>query len=152
MNVYEGTDYAPIADVLLISPSTARRIVSLFRVTGDVLPKDQQHGPNHLLGRQEEELVVEWFLENPGIYLDELQLKLQQFTGIFISLTTIFKTTRRLGFTRKMIRHVVHCQDELRRCEFMEEMSYLNDRVEIHCPTAPKPVHCSTDLRSAQDP
>ena len=67
MNVYEGTDYAPIADVLLISPSTACRIVSLFRVTGDVLPKDQQHGPNHLLGRQEEELVVEWFLENPGI-------------------------------------------------------------------------------------
>ena len=66
------------------------------------------------------------FLENPGIYLDELQLKLQHFTGIFISLTTIFKTIRQLGFMRKMIRHVVHCQDELRRCEFMEEMSYLD--------------------------
>ena len=66
MNVYEGTDYDLIADVLLISPSTARRIVSLFRVTGDVLPKDQQHGSNRLLGRQEEELVVEWILETQG--------------------------------------------------------------------------------------
>ena len=64
---------------------------------GHVLPKDQQHGPYRLLGRQEEELVVEWLLENPGIYLDELQLKLQQFMGIFIILTTIFKTIRRLG-------------------------------------------------------
>ena len=69
MNVYEGTDYDRIADVLLISPSTARRIVSLFRATGNVLLKDQQHGPNRLHGRQEEELVVEWRLENPGIYL-----------------------------------------------------------------------------------
>ena len=70
-------------------------------------------------------MVVQWLLENPGIYLDELQLKLQQFTGIFISLT-IFKTIRQLGLTRKMIRYIVHCQDELRRCKFMEEISYLN--------------------------
>ena len=60
--MHEGTDYDRIADVLLISPSTARRIVSLFRVAGDVLPKDQQHGSNRLLERQEEELVVEWIL------------------------------------------------------------------------------------------
>ena len=69
---------------------------------------------------------MEWLLENPGIYLDELQLKLQQFTGILINLTTIFKTIQRLRLTWKMIRHVVHCQEEPRRCEFMEEMSYLN--------------------------
>ena len=34
---------------------------------------------------------MEWLLEIPGIYLDELQLKLQLFTGILISLTMIFK-------------------------------------------------------------
>ena len=65
---------------------------------------------------------MEWLLENPRFYLDELQ----QFTGILISLTTIFKTIQRLGFMRKMIRHVIHCQDELKRCECIEEMSYHN--------------------------
>ena len=130
MHVYEGAHYDCIADMLLISSSTARRIVCLFSVMDDVLPKEQQHGPSRSLGRQEE-LVMKWLLENPGIHLDELQLKLQQFTGILISLTTIFKTIQRLEFTRKMIRHVVHCQDELRRCEFMEDMSYLNPNMII---------------------
>ena len=34
MHVYEGAHYDRIADTLLISPSTARRIVSLFSVKG----------------------------------------------------------------------------------------------------------------------
>ena len=109
--MYKGLTYDCIADSLLISPSTARRVVSLFNATGDVLPKEQQRGPSRLLGRQEEELILEWLLENPGIYLDELQGMLLQSTGIFISLATIFKTIQCLGFTQKMIRHVVQAQD-----------------------------------------
>ena len=66
-------------------------MVSLFNATSDVLPKEQQRGPTRLLGRREEELIVEWLLENAGIYLDESQVKLLQSTGIFINLATIYR-------------------------------------------------------------
>lgn len=61
------------------------------------------------------------------MYLDELQLKLQQFTGILCSLTMIFNTIQLWDSHGRQyaIRHIVQCQEELRRCQFMDEMSHL---------------------------
>ena len=125
MHEVEDISFDGIAATLLLSSSTIRRTVSLYKTTGDVLPKEQCHGPKRLLSRDEEDFLMKWILDEPGIYLDELQQKLNS-NGITVSLTTVFRTIQRLGFTRKRIRHIVQAQDELKRWEFMQEMSYLD--------------------------
>ena len=58
--------------------------------------------------------------------MKELQQELFRNTGTLASTSTIFRTIRRLGFTRKRIRYVTMQQDATRREEFMEEMNYIN--------------------------
>ena len=50
---------------------------------------------------------MECLLEDPGIYLDELQHKLYQRAAVLASLPTICNTIHCLGYTRKRIRRVV---------------------------------------------
>ena len=72
-----------------------------------------------------EDILIECLLEDPGIYLDELQHKLYQCAAVLANLPTICNTIHRLGYTRKRIGRVVQAQDVMRRAEFMPEMSYL---------------------------
>lgn len=60
-----------------------------------------------MLGQQDEDTIIELLMANPAIYLDELQHELHLNTGNWASITTIFLTICRLGFTRKMLRHTV---------------------------------------------
>ena len=50
---------------------------------------------------------MECLVEDPGIYLDELQHKLYQRAAIFASLPINCNTIHRLGYTHKRIGHVV---------------------------------------------
>ena len=74
---------------------------------------------------------MECLLEDPGIFLNELQHKLYQRAAVLVSLPTICNTTHRLGYTHKRIRCVVQTQDVIRRAEFMAEMFYLQADVVI---------------------
>ena len=67
--------YSPkeLADHFQVSPVSVRRYINLFKRTGDVQPKKQQHGPPQLLGDFERLVLLELILKNPGIYLSEIQ-------------------------------------------------------------------------------
>ena len=115
-----------IADLLYIHVTTVRRIITQFDTYGDVAPASYKHDPNRMLGQQDEDTIIELLMDNPAMYLDELQQELHQSTGTWTSISTIFRTIRRLGFTRKMLRHIAMQQSDEKRAEFMEEMSYIS--------------------------
>ena len=103
---YKELDYKAIADLLYVHISTVRKIIISYDSSGDVSPVTYHHGPWKMLGEPEELCIVESLLATPSIYLDELQQELFQSAGTWASISTIFRTIRRLGFTRKRLRHV----------------------------------------------
>ena len=125
MYYYKDLSFREISDFLYIHESTVRRILTRYNQCGDVSPESYQHGPERMLGTPEECCIIESLMANPSIYLSELQQDLFNTTGIWASTSTIFRTIRRLGFTRKKLRHVAIQQSELKRRAFMEEVSYL---------------------------
>ena len=66
-----------ISRLLHLSECTLRRYITIFQQTGDVKPKQHRHGPLRLLGDFEQLTLLQIILQNPGIYLDEVQTKLR---------------------------------------------------------------------------
>ena len=89
-------------------------------------PTHQVHGPQRTLDAFGEMTLMQSLLDRPNAYLDELQLELQAHTGVHVSLSTIYRTLQRLGFTRKKLRYVVLKRSEVDRATCMEEMEYIN--------------------------
>ena len=121
--LYDELPYRSIACRLSVSLLTVCSIVNLYNRTDHVLPQPQQRRLCRLLASREEDILMECLLEDPGIYLNELQHKLYQRAAVLLRLPTICNTIRHLGYTRKRIQHVVQAQDVMRRAEFMAEMS-----------------------------
>ena len=122
---YKEYNNQDIADLLYIHVTTVRRIIAQFDAQGDVAPVKYKHGPKQMLGQQDQDAIIELLMANPAIYLDELQHELHQSTGNWASITTIFRTIRCLGFTRKILRHIAIQRSDVKRAEFMEEMHYI---------------------------
>jgi len=120
---YRDLGVSEIADLLIVSKKTVRRIIKLFKDTGDIEPTKQRHGPEQRLNAFEEMTLI---MENPSAYLDELQMELQDRTGVAVSVATVCRTLYRLGLTRKKLRRVVMCRSEDSRAEFKEEMANVD--------------------------
>ena len=68
-----------------VGKSTVERLVNRYRRTGDVVSVQDKHGPSHKLSDQEELIVLQLFLDKPGIYLREVQQELLDITGTWIA-------------------------------------------------------------------
>ncbi len=123
---YKQYRVGEIADLLVISTKTVKRILARYEENGTVDPTEQRHGPECTLDAFAEMTLVQSVMSKPNIYLDELQSDLYYSTGIMVSLSTICRTFQRLGFTRKKLQHVVLRRSESDRAEFAEEMSYID--------------------------
>ena len=77
-----------------------------------------------VLSDREELLVLGFILENPALYLNEVQQKLFDATGILISPPTICRIIRRNGFTRKKIQQVATQRRYDYRGDFMAEVAF----------------------------
>ena len=80
---------AEISRLLCVSERSVRRYIIQFDSTGDVQPTVQQHGPSKLLGDYEQVVLLQTIMEDPGIYLHEIQAKLLATFGVFVSVATI---------------------------------------------------------------
>ena len=96
---YKEYSNQDIADLLYIHVATVRRIITQFDTYGDVAPVSYKHGPNCMLGQQDEDTIIELLMDNLAMYLDELQQELHQSTGTWTSISIIFHTICHLGFT-----------------------------------------------------
>ena len=65
---------------------------------GDVEPKEGGHRPMKLLDDYEQLILVQMIMERPGIYLLELKKKLLMKFGVPVSVHTICRTLRFMGW------------------------------------------------------
>lgn len=112
-----------VARQMCICEKSVRRYQKLFWQTGDVSPKMQRHGPEALFGEFEQLTLLRLIGDNTGIYLSELQDRLYDILGVYVSIATICKTLKRMGCCRRVIRHVAKQRSDQLRAHFMAEMS-----------------------------
>lgn len=122
-----GFSYQKIATNLGIDISTAWRIVQQFQHTGTVTKKQYNRDNlprkvNHTI----ELVVLHVVLEHPGIYLREIQSKVQYLTGSSLSLSTICHLLHEQNFSRKKMRMVAKQRDELTRATYAAEVALYN--------------------------
>ena len=96
-----------------------------YETTGDVKSVQEKHGPDHKLSDQEELIVLQLFLDKPGIYLREVQHELYDATGTWVDCSTLCRTAQRLGLTRQKMRKVAIRRSDILRAQYTAEMSAL---------------------------
>ena len=123
LKIVEDMSAGAIASLMNISERTVRRYVAMFYQTGDIQPKEHRNGPQPLLGEFEQLILVRLLSENASIYLYEVKHELELMFGVSVSVSTICKTLRRMGFTRKAMHHIALQQSEQLRAAFMATIS-----------------------------
>ena len=115
--------FADIASLFGVCERTVRRYVSLFQRTGDVKACQRRHGPLPLLGEFEQMLLLRLILENPGIYLCEIQEKIMQMFGVYVCISTICRTLKTMGCTRQAMHRIAIQRSDEERAKFMANVS-----------------------------
>ena len=123
MNLVHRTSTRKISRLLCLSERTVQRYLALFHRTGDVKTRARRNGPPKLLGDIEQVIILRLIIQNPGIYLREIQVKLQLVFGVRVGAATICRTLKFMGCTRQRMHHVAIQQSESMRAEFMAEIS-----------------------------
>ena len=95
---YKELSCREISYLLYIHISTIYRILDRFQEYGTVVPVSHSSGPLHLLGSVEEYVITDALMSKPEMYLGKLQGELFERAGTQESVSTIFRTIRRLGF------------------------------------------------------
>lgn len=123
--LYLSTDYSPsnISRLLHVSECTVWRYIALFRATDDVIPRERKNGPDLLIGSFEQVSLLRIIIDNPGIYLNELQMKLYEKFGVEISVSTICRTLKIMGCTCQVIHRVAIQRSDYLRGHFMSQIS-----------------------------
>ena len=87
-----------------------------FQRTRDVQPVIRTtNGPRRLFGDFQQLYLL---IENPTMYLHEIQMKLQTQFGVTVSLATICRTLRLMGCTIQVVRNVALEQSEILRASW----------------------------------
>ena len=124
----------PISEIsrqLCVSKRTIWRYINMFEQTGDIQPKRQRHGPPMLLGDYEQLVLLRIIGENTGIYLSEIQAKLQLRFGVKVSAATICRTLKFMGCTRQVTQHIALQRSDECRARFMAEVSVYDESMLI---------------------
>ena len=82
----------------------------------------RRNGPEKLLGEFEQLILLRLLFAYPGIYLHELQDKLNTY-GVITSVPSICRTLRQMGLTRQKMHHIALQQSDYLRAKFMAEIS-----------------------------
>ncbi len=109
-----------IAKNLNIARATAHRTFKIFERTGEV-NASPCGSPDRALDTVGELHLIGFILDNPSLYLSELCRKVYEVVGIQVSQSTICRTLKRYGFSRKRIRQVALQRCYLLRGAFMAQ-------------------------------
>ena len=119
-----GLSYAEVATRLNVDPTTVSRTVKLFEETGTVCSIQGYHeNAWKKLSSQDELAIIEAVLDNPPMYLHELQNVVFQTSGTEISVSAICKFLRKQGFSHKRLTYRALQRSEELRSEYLSEMS-----------------------------
>ena len=123
---FRGRSVRKVARDNYVSKSTIGRIVKLYKSSGDVISEQYKHGPLPRLSSQDQLAVLNLFLENPGVYLREMQQKVYATTGIWVSCATLCRTAKRLGLTRQKMRNISLRRSDIARGAYMADISVFD--------------------------
>ena len=102
-----------IARNLNIAASTANRIYHLFEQTGGVDPVQRlERHEIRAVDMHTELHVIDFVIENPSVYLNEVCYNIRDITGEAVSPSTVCRLLKRYGISWKKIRQV-----SLQRCD-----------------------------------
>jgi len=76
MYIVKNMSVAAILELCCLSESSVRCYVDRFIQTGEVKPAEYQHGPPRLLGNGQQFVLLRILLQNPALYLSEIQSEL----------------------------------------------------------------------------
>jgi len=111
-----------VAEIMSISVRSVYRYAERYLAT-DVKPFAKRNGPRTELCEYEDLFLVQLVLAKPGIYLRELQEHLYSKTMHWVDAATICRTIHCVGMTQQKIKHYSLGRSEVRRAEFLEEIS-----------------------------
>ena len=112
--------YKEIGARLQIASSTAHRIFSRFKMSGDVVAKNQPLRPQtRHLDDYHELLIIGIISENPCTYLREIRSIIKEATGVIVSEATVCRVMKRNGFTRKKIQYIAKQRSVQYRADFL---------------------------------
>ena len=109
-----------------MSERSVQRYLELFHSTGSVDPKKPKPGPGELLNELVQFSILRYLIHSPKLQLQEFQEKLFQKTGSWASTSTICRTIKEHGFTRKKVQHIALQQSEDSRVKYMAEVSLFD--------------------------
>ncbi len=98
--VDRGRPRAEIVDTLQVSVSTIKRYIRQRRLTADIAPK-RPAGGKPSIAPEQHPLLREQLEQHDTATLQEHSRLWQASTGMAVSLATMSRTIRRLGWTRK---------------------------------------------------
>ena len=103
--------------------------MALHSLTGDVEQRHRDHGPRRTLGDLEQLTLLHIILENHGIYLYEIQTKLESLFGARVRTATICRTLQSMGCTRQVMQRVAIQRSDTLRARFMADISIYDPRM-----------------------
>ena len=119
--------FGDIGRRLQIAPSTAHRLYKRFLRTDDVVPQQPgSRAQSRVLDENHEMILIAMVMENLCMYLREMCLEIRSATAIDVSGSTICRTLKRHGFTRKRIKLVAKQRSLIYRSYFMAQVLGLN--------------------------
>ena len=115
--------YTKIAKNLNISLSTAHRIYKQFESTGSVKARvSVGRKEDRLLSESEEALLLGIVMENPSLYLREMQSQIKDLLEISVSQATICRILHRHSFTRKKAQVIAKQRSDLYRTNYKQRI------------------------------
>ena len=116
-----GLTYEQIAANLNVDPSTVWRTVRKFEEDGTV--EARKHKDEKTLTVYDELLIIQTVLDNPSIYLHELQRQVEETTNTSVSESTIWRFLHREKFSRKKLTRIASQRSEELQEKFLIDCS-----------------------------
>ena len=105
---------------LCVSVSTIWRILDRYKCTGNVHRNPKVTPKARSLHEHDELILIQLVCQDPSIYLDEIKLEIQKVTGTIVSISTICRSLKKFGFTRKKLQNIA-----IQRCDLFKPNIWL---------------------------
>ena len=120
----QGFNAKEICGLLGIKKSLVYRILSYSRMYGvPYNPHAHRLGRSRTLSQGDVKFIAALLNHRHSIYLDEIQERLHNERGVFVSTTTLFRTLRCLDYSRKGVSARALERDNLLRSAFMNKIA-----------------------------
>ena len=127
-----GYSINKICEVLGIRKSLVYKTLHLYATLSDVAcPNSRTAGRRRSLNYEDINYIRSHCHLHSSTFLDELQSDLLSRRGVKVSMSTLFRTLRRLGITRKKLSHRALERNDEKRAAFMNNLADIAPNPEM---------------------